>query len=270
MKQLKVVAIGVVIFVFISGLFLFLVKFKAKVEQDRKIASEEMLLKEAAALEAQGNLLKVKEIYQKLVRDYPQGKFALGNQNMIWDLNVKLLFSNAPTTDSKIYEVQPQDTLVKISKKFGTTVELIMKSNNLNSDIIRPGMRLKVSAAKFSILVDKSQNTLTLKSNDEIFKIYTVSTGLNNSTPIGTFKVVTKIIDPAWYKAGAVVPPGSPKNILGTRWLGISLQGYGIHGTTEPESIGKQVTAGCVRMLNKDVEELYVIVPAGTDVTITD
>ena len=79
-----------------------------------------------------------------------------------------------------------------------------------------------------------------------------------------------KIINPTWYKAGAVVPPGSSKNILGTRWLGLSLQGYGIHGTTDPDSIGKQATAGCVRMLNNDVEELYIIVPAGTEVTVVD
>ncbi|MCM8781769.1 MAG: L,D-transpeptidase family protein [Candidatus Omnitrophica bacterium] len=158
----------------------------------------------------------------------------------------------------------------KIAKRFGTTVELIIKANNLKSDLIKPGMKLKISTAKFSILVDKSQNTLTLKSNDEVFKIYPVSTGVDNSTPIGQFKIINKIIDPVWYKAGAVVLPGSPKNILGSRWLGLSLQGYGIHGTTEPESIGKQVTAGCVRMLNKDVEELYIIVPIGADVTIVD
>ena len=83
-------------------------------------------------------------------------------------------------------------------------------------------------------------------------------------------KITVKLIDPHWYKTGAVVPPGSPENILGSRWLGISKERYGIHGTTEPESIGKQVTAGCIRMLNNEVEELYVIVPSGTKVTIVD
>jgi len=129
---------------------------------------------------------------------------------------------------------------------------------------------LKVSTAHYSILVDKSQNLLTLKAGDEVFKAYPVSTGLDNCTPIGKFTIITKLIDPIWYKAGAAVPPGSPQNILGSRWLGLSLQGYGIHGTTEPDSIGKQVTAGCIRMLNADVEELYAIVPPGTEVTIVD
>jgi lipoprotein-anchoring transpeptidase ErfK/SrfK len=73
-----------------------------------------------------------------------------------------------------------------------------------------------------------------------------------------------------WYKDGAAVPPGSPENILGTRWMGLSKEGYGIHGTTEPGSLGKQATAGCVRMLNAEVEELYGILPEGTEVTIID
>ena len=67
-----------------------------------------------------------------------------------------------------------------------------------------------------------------------------------------------------------VIPADSPDNILGSRWMGFDLPGYGIHGTTEPESIGKSCTQGCVRMLNSEVEELYDIVPVGTEVTILD
>ena len=97
-----------------------------------------------------------------------------------------------------------------------------------------------------------------------------MATGKDNSTPIGTFKIVTKIPNPVWYKQGAVVPPDSPENILGTRWMGIDKQGYGIHGSVDPNAIGKQVTAGCVRMNNGDVEELFALVPIGTEVTIVD
>ena len=136
--------------------------------------------------------------------------------------------------------------------------------------MIRPGMKLKVPGGRFSIVIDKSQNTLTLKANEELFKVYTVATGENNSTPVGTFKIKDKLVDPVWYTLGAVVPAGSPENVLGTRWMGINEPGYGIHGTRDPESIGKQVTKGCVRMPNEEVEELYSIVPIGTPVTIID
>lgn len=119
-------------------------------------------------------------------------------------------------------------------------------------------------------MVDKSQNSLMLKSDEEIIKTYIVSTGLNNSTPVGTFKIVNKLANPTWFKAGMVVPSGSADNVLGTRWMGFDLPGYGIHGTVEPQNLGKQVTQGCVRMANSDVEELFTIVPQDTEVTIVD
>ena len=131
-------------------------------------------------------------------------------------------------------------------------------------------MDLKINTAKFSVLVDKSQNILTLKSNEKVAKVYSASTGANNCTPTGTFTITSKLTNPVWYTAGAVVPAGSPDNILGSRWLGLSKQGYGIHGTTQPESIGKQVTQGCVRLPNEDVEELYIILPIGSEGTIVD
>ncbi|KPK42242.1 MAG: hypothetical protein AMJ78_03210 [Omnitrophica WOR_2 bacterium SM23_29] len=129
---------------------------------------------------------------------------------------------------------------------------------------------MKVVTKKFGIVIDKSQNVLFLKQDEEVLKAYMVSSGENNSTPTGTFKIVTKLVNPVWYSAGAVVPPDSPENILGSRWLGISKSGYGIHGTTDPSTIGKQVTAGCIRMLNSDIEELYTILPEGTEVIIVD
>ena len=83
--------------------------------------------------------------------------------------------------------------------------------------------------------------------------------------------MINKIVNPPWYKEpGVVIAAGDPKNVLGSRWIGISKPSYGIHGTVQPESIGQSVTEGCVRMKNSDVEELYAIVPEGTQVVIVD
>ncbi len=224
----------------------------------------------AALYEKEGRLVDARDAYRKAFETYPDMDIVKNAKEKIEDLNIKIIFSPLIDPASKVYEVRAGDSLGKIAKASGTTVELLKKSNNLTSDIIREGMRLKTAAAKFSVVVDKSQNVLFLKENEEIIKAYKVSTGANNSTPVGTFKIENKLVDPVWYSAGAVVPAGSPENILGTRWLGISARGYGIHGTTDPASLGRQVTAGCVRMRNSDVEELYVIVPVGTEVTIVD
>lgn len=233
-------------------------------------ASVNNLLTKAKELEESGQLQEAKEIYQSLISEHAGSQDVLQWQKKAEGLTIKLLFSPTITAKSELYTIKPGDTLINIAKSHGTTVDLIMKSNNLKDDKIFPGRQLKVWDAPFNILVDKSQNTLILKSGEDIIKTYTVSTGKDNSTPTGDFKIINKLKNPTWFKAGAVVPPDSPENILGTRWLGLDATGYGIHGTTEPEQLGKQVTQGCVRMANSDVEELYTIVPAGTEVIIVD
>jgi len=228
------------------------------------------ILNQANQFESKGNLLDSKLLYQKLVNDFPESAQVADWQKKTEDINIKLLFSPALTPKSVIYQIKPGDTINKIAREHKTTVELIMKSNNLSGSLIIPGRKIKVWNAPFNILVDKSENILILKSNEEIIKTYIVSTGKNNCTPAGTFKIVNKLINPTWFKAGAVVPPQSAENVLGTRWMGFDLAGYGIHGTIEPKELGKQVTQGCVRLSNSDVEELYSIVPTGTEVTVIE
>jgi len=169
-----------------------------------------------------------------------------------------------------LYAVKKGDSLTAIAKAHGTTVELLKRINALASDKLSIGQTLKLTNTKFNIVVDKSQNTLILKGDEEVLKSYVVSTGTHNSTPVGVFKVTDKLVNPTWYKSGAVVPYGSPDNVLGTRWIGLTQKGYGIHGTTEPDTLGQQITAGCVRMKNEEVEELYAFVVPGTEVTIVD
>ena len=228
------------------------------------------LLSKAKEMEGKGKLPEARDLYLKLVEDFSGSPEVAHWQKKSEEINLKLLFSPAITKHSLAYEIKPGDTLSKIARNFKTTTELIIKSNNLDSDRIIPGRKIKVWNAPFVIFVDKSQNILLLKSDEEVVKAYQVSTGKNNCTPVGTFKITSKLPNPTWFKAGAAVPPQSPDNVLGTRWMGFDLPGYGIHGTTEPKELGKQVTQGCVRLSNSDVEELYTIVPMGTEVTIVD
>lgn len=224
----------------------------------------------ASFYENRADLIKARDAYQKVIEKFPASANITKAQEAIENINMKMLFSPTVANDAIIYEVRKGDSLARIAKRFNTTIDLIVKSNNLKSTQINVGKKLRINKEKFSIFVDKSQNILILKADGNIVKTYRVSTGQNNSTPVGTFKIVNKIVDPPWYTTGAVIPAGSPKNILGTRWMGISAPTYGIHGTTEPQSIGRSVTAGCVRMRNSDVEELYSIVPEGTEVVIVD
>lgn len=231
---------------------------------------DDALLKLGDVYEAQQQFAEARAMYQKLIERFPDSPLLGATQAQLGKVNVALLFSPTVTDLDALHEVKPGDTLGKIASAHGTTIEFVKKANHLAGDVIRPGQKLKVPKGTFSIVVDKSQNELLLTENNTFVKTYRVSTGKDNSTPVGAFKIVSKLVNPVWYKEGAVVPPNSPGNVLGTRWMGINKPGYGIHGTTDSTAIGHQITAGCVRMTNADVEELFAIVPAGTDVTIVD
>lgn len=221
--------------------------------------------------ENNGDLLAAQSTYKKISAQYPGSSSIDQTAIHLGKVNSALLFSKKMTPDSEIHVVKSGQSLALIAKKYNMPLALLIESNGLSSQTIHPGDRLKISTAHFSILIDKTQNTLTLKANGELFKIYSVGTGKERSTPIGEFKVTSKLVEPTWYHPdGGVIPFGDKENLLGTRWLGINSPGYGIHGTWEPESIGKQSSAGCVRMHNFDAEEIFKIVTIGTPVTIVE
>ncbi len=229
------------------------------------------LWEEARELATEGDYLEAKELYESLLEDpAPLGSKGSTIRKEYEALQMKILFSPLETPESLFHTIEPGDSLYELAKQYNTTVELLRKSNGIKGDTIFAGKKLKISKAKFSVVVQKRRNRLTLLADGSLLKRYKVATGTDGSTPAGTFKIVNKLENPTWYRAGAVVPPDSPENILGTRWLGFDTPGYGIHGTTLPETIGTQSSKGCVRMLNEDVEELYDVVPMGTEVVVKE
>ncbi len=111
--------------------------------------------------------------------------------------------------------------------------------------------------AYYRITVDTKKHTLTLYKDNTIHKVFPIAVGKPSSpTPKGTFKIINRSIN-----------PGGP---FGVRWLGLNAPNgdYGIHGTNNPSSIGKDVSNGCIRMYNNQVLELSNLVPIGTVVTI--
>jgi lipoprotein-anchoring transpeptidase ErfK/SrfK len=233
------------------------------------------LLDEASEYEAQGDPLKAKESYQQIITEHPDYDKVEDVQTKVGRLNMNIIFSKQKTPQTEMYQVQPGDSLGKLAKQYNTTKELIQRSNNLKSDVIRVGQNLRIWKAPFAVVVSKSQNILMLKSGDETVKIYHVATGRDkndNATPVGAFKIASKIANPVWYKPGGQpVPPESPENELGSRWMGFDTDPhYGIHGTIHPDAIGQYATAGCVRLVNSDVEELFDLLPVGTKVTIQE
>jgi lipoprotein-anchoring transpeptidase ErfK/SrfK len=118
------------------------------------------------------------------------------------------------------------------------------------------------------IVVSIPDRKLAVLEDDRVVKVYATAVGAPVSpSPEGAFTIVQRLADPTWYTKGRVVPPGK-SNPLGTRWLGLSLKGYGIHGTNSPASIGRNVSHGCIRMRNRDVEELFELMAVGDAVEL--
>jgi|GEM_PF-955432 len=231
-------------------------------------------LVDAEQAEADGDLQKARALYLSALQSEDtsvRGK-AAGRIN---ELHLSMLYSKTPMKEKQSYRVQSGDTLGEIAQKYGTTVGLIKKMNRLKSDNIRIGQRLQLLTGKFTTIVSREYNSLTVKLNGEFFKIYTVGTGKTTTpTPTGVFTVSDKIPNPTWYPRDRdPVPFGTTDNELGTRWLSWSdsfsdQTGYGFHGTWEPETIGQNASSGCVRLRNTDVEELYDLLPIGTKVIV--
>ncbi|MDD4504164.1 MAG: L,D-transpeptidase [Clostridiaceae bacterium] len=120
---------------------------------------------------------------------------------------------------------------------------------------------------KARIEINIPSRTLSLYKDDILFKEYPVCVGKQSTqTPQGEYRVIYKTVNPYWVNKDVVVPPG-PRNPLGVRWIGIT-KGIGIHGNNKPESIGTYASAGCIRMYNRDVEEVYTLVPVNSPVAI--
>jgi lipoprotein-anchoring transpeptidase ErfK/SrfK len=220
----------------------------------------------ARQFKAEGKLAEARAALQP-VADAPDASDAA--VELLGEIDTQILFTGTAAPEKVDHTIEAGDTLGKLAEKYGTTVTLIKKSNNLTRDMIRIGDRLRIYQGKFSVDVSKTANTLRLLDSGKLFKRYRVGTGEFSKTPVGEFKVTSRIENPPWWRPdGKTIPFGDPDNILGTHWLGLDVPGYGIHGTWETNSIGKQATAGCIRLLNDDVAELYAILPVGTVVTI--
>jgi lipoprotein-anchoring transpeptidase ErfK/SrfK len=118
------------------------------------------------------------------------------------------------------------------------------------------------------IVVSIPDRKLALLENGHLIRIYSVAVGAPQSpSPSGEFQIVQRLENPTYFHPGVVIAPG-PANPIGTRWIGLNVKGFGIHGTNRPGSIGKNASHGCVRLRNRDMEDLFARVRVGDRVSL--
>lgn len=128
--------------------------------------------------------------------------------------------------------------------------------------------RAKPAPSTRRILVSLPDRKLALLDGDRVIKIYDVAVGAPVSpSPSGEFQIVQRLENPGYYRPGVVIAPGKG-NPLGTRWMGLNIKGFGIHGTNRRDSIGKNASHGCIRLRNSDMEDLFARVQVGDRVSL--
>lgn len=137
--------------------------------------------------------------------------------------------------------------------------------------ILASSVPVSNAATKQLIIINSKKNTLNFYENNTLVREFKCATGKSSTpTPQRKTTIVNKIKNRPYYKTG--IPGGDPRNPLGKRWMGLNMYGYGttygIHGTNNESSIGKNVSGGCIRMYNKDVEWLYNKIRVGATVII--
>ncbi|MDX6411002.1 MAG: hypothetical protein QOE91_518, partial [Gaiellaceae bacterium] len=151
----------------------------------------------------------------------------------------------------------------------GTRAPLVLPTRAMKANVTRAGFGPV-------IWIDRRTNSLRLYESTKLVRSFGVATGrAQYPTPSGLFAIVDMQYNPWWRPPASPwarglkpVPPG-PGNPLGTRWMGLSAAGVGIHGTPDAASIGYSASHGCIRMHIPDAEWLFGHVDVGTPVYIT-
>lgn len=230
--------------------------------------------------EQDGDLKAARDLYRQAVREAEWGGDAWNEAlDALGRANVAVIFSPEDTPESKVCVVEKGDNLTDIGIKLNTTQGMLMRANGIEDPAkLWPGQRLKYTPKDFQIVIERATCRVFLLDKDGIFKRYYVGLGKKgHETTPGMYKIGDKQKDPVWHKRGEEpIPPGDPRNELGTRWMplvpveeGLPLD-LGIHGTVKPETVGTYASMGCARLIREDVEELYDLVVRSTPVRIVD
>ena len=186
------------------------------------------------------------------------------------------VISKRPFSMAGFATVISGDSLSRIARNNKVTVDSLRSLNHLKTDVIHPGQKLKFLKGIFSVDIDKSDFWLDLYIDGRWLQGFPVGHGKDNCTPSGDFIVDLVQKKPMWQPRDGRPPVayGAEGNPLGERWIGFedtpSHQGLGIHGTSDPETIGSMGSEGCIRLRNEDVVEFFPWMRLGTRILIHD
>lgn len=209
------------------------------------------------------------------------------------ELNATMVFGKTVVKGDPFaatHVIKTGDRLVFLAREHAVDHRFLARINGMaNPDQIRLGQSLKVINGPFHVEIDKSDFRMDLflgeagSSSRTYVRSFFIGLGELGSTPTGLFRVRGngKLEDPAWTnpRTGEHFRSKDPNNPIGKFWIGLEgidertrlLDGYGIHGTIEPKSIGREMSMGCIRLYDDDIALLYaMLAPEKSTVLIRD
>ncbi len=211
-------------------------------------------------------------------------------KTMMSQINQTLIFGRQRFADDPYggtYVVQPGDSLARIAMAHDCTWEMVGRINGIDAKHLRSGATIKIVEGPFFAVVDKHKFTMDLylgglpgEKSCMYVTTYMVGLGKDNSTPVGTWMVEPhrKLKHPTYYspRGEGVIAADDPKNPLGGYWIGLTgtegqavgKMSYGIHGTIDPDSIGKQSSMGCIRLHADDIAIVYDMLVEGKSMVV--
>jgi LysM repeat protein len=235
-----------------------------------------------------GKLLEARDVVNAAL---VSGKLSAGDADaaraLLSEINQTVVFSNRKFADDRFggtYQVQPGDRLDRIGARHALTADLLLRINGMaDARKLRSGAYIKVLKGPFHAVVSKSTFRLDLYlgglpggSGDVLYVTsFPVGLGKDGSTPLGKWQVEPdrKVKNPVYYssRGEGVIEADDPKNPLGEFWIGlvgidgaaVGQESYGIHGTIEPDSIGKMESMGCIRLRNDDIAMVFAALVEG-------
>jgi len=134
--------------------------------------------------------------------------------------------------------------------------------------IAQNSQSVDAASARRTVLVSILDRKLAVIEGERVIAQFPIAVGAATSpSPTGEFQIINRITNPTYYHAGSVIASGKD-NPIGTRWVGLSQKGYGIHGTNAPRSVGHAASHGCIRLRNRDMERLFAMLRVGDVVQI--
>ena len=225
--------------------------------QEQLAAAEEKI--------AAGETMAAHRILSKLYWNHKDFRSRI--QELI-DGTAKTIFFQSQPQFIEPYVIQSGERMEVIAKKYQLSWEYLSKLNRTEPRRIQVGQKLKVVKGPFAAVVELRDFALTIHLHGYYVKRYPVCIGKDGSSPVGKFAVLNKVENPPYTGPdGKVISADDPSNPLGERWIDLG-DSYGIHGTIDPDSIGKAESRGCIRLADREVIEVYNFLVKGSEVVI--